>query len=902
FLTHTLFSSASLRFSERQKCAILDWGRAMKATGVPTLYGLSKLKDRIHALVGDPTERVVSLSGNVFYLNGVKESLIKDYGNPLTRFAMMDYPRDDGKRMSQVQNGSKMLLDIPPEVGSPAVRVNGDVYFVRELVLRADGSLFIPERFFYSEFGGSESVPASGVEQVFLEELCALGHEVTVSEGGLRVADERVIVPISTFMKPYPELVESGVLEIGFTVECSSYSANMPNHLHGKTRKGMMAYAVPLIVFMDDVSGNISKQWNKHHVIYMSNANLPREMIEKEFCVRFVTSSPHAAPMELMAAMKQSICQAAEDGIIAYDCQYDEEVLLCPYALFVAGDNPMQAEECSHGGLACNYFCRTCMAGGTQVQKQSLAGYSALFKARAPRTPEGTRKEIERQILGAEGKLKDATALTGTCDATTRAVLNCIVELGKQLRKRVAGEPGLSEDEVQKRLGERLEEVLKGSAIEDHINPLLGMPGMNIHLDTPTEVLHTVLLGVVKYYWSQTVVIVNKAKALDTLQVRLAALSTDGLNAPSWNPEYMIWYKGSLIGKHFKSLAQVMPFVIYDLVPPSVLQAWNLIGELVVQLWHTTIEDIEEYLAKLSRTIEDLLNVTAQCAPSILVLKPKFHFLVHLPAFIRRFGPAILYSTERYESFNHVFRLSQIYSNRQAPSRDSCQAFAANDIAKHIISGGYWYDGDCKKWVRAGVEVMEYIEAHPELRRFLGLWDAITQAGRGSNGAATSRHDPLHPVLGKATKTVFVLRKTNPREATILEGRRFYRGASFTTKTGDEAWVDGYVFITVNDKLVVGRVLEMLVPDDSDRLVTHVALQLLEFLPSRHHKLQLPRLIQTDQMVVACPVDIECVVNVQHDCATSECNTTTGAPALQERQQTSVMHKAVVHSDTNMFV
>ena len=68
-----------------------------------------------------------------------------------------------------------------------------------------------------------------------------------------------------------------------------------------------MVYAVPLIVFMDDVSGNISKQWNKHHAIYMSNANLPRQMLEKEFSIRFVTLSPHASPMELMQAMKDSI-------------------------------------------------------------------------------------------------------------------------------------------------------------------------------------------------------------------------------------------------------------------------------------------------------------------------------------------------------------------------------------------------------------------------------------------------------------------------------------------------------------------------------------------------------------------------------------------------------------------
>ena len=68
-----------------------------------------------------------------------------------------------------------------------------------------------------------------------------------------------------------------------------------------------MVYAVPLIIFMDDVSGNISKQWNKHFVIYMLNTNLQREMLDREFFVRFVTSSLHASPMELMHAMKQSI-------------------------------------------------------------------------------------------------------------------------------------------------------------------------------------------------------------------------------------------------------------------------------------------------------------------------------------------------------------------------------------------------------------------------------------------------------------------------------------------------------------------------------------------------------------------------------------------------------------------
>ncbi|KAF9220205.1 hypothetical protein BS17DRAFT_715161, partial [Gyrodon lividus] len=58
----------------------------------------------------------------------------------------------------------------------------------------------------------------------------------------------------------------------------------MPNPLCKKSG-GQMVLTIPLIVFMDDVSGNISKQWNKHHVVYMSNASMSREMLEKEFCV-----------------------------------------------------------------------------------------------------------------------------------------------------------------------------------------------------------------------------------------------------------------------------------------------------------------------------------------------------------------------------------------------------------------------------------------------------------------------------------------------------------------------------------------------------------------------------------------------------------------------------------------
>ncbi|KAG2120871.1 uncharacterized protein F5147DRAFT_741763 [Suillus discolor] len=401
-----------------------------------------------------------------------------------------------------------------------------------------------------------------------------------------------------------------------------------------------MVYTVPLIIFMDDVSGNISKQWNKHHAIYMSNTNLPHEMLEKEFFVRFVTSSPHVAPMELMRAMKQSISFVATSGVVAWDCKDNEEVLLIPCGLFLAGDNPMQAEECSHAGLNCNYFCRTCDIGGTKEFKASEDGYSSLFTSGNLRTPESTATNIRQQFetalkSGATEKIKNLVSTMGIRDTASISIINTLVELEKKLRKRVAG-----------------------NTVDDTINPLLGMDGLNMHMDTPTEILHTVLLGVVKYFWGQTVFLLEKAKLMDVFQTRLHSVDTDGLNVLCLGADYICHYKGSLIGKHFKSLAQVMPFLIYDLVPSTVLDTWTIIGELVVLVWHTNILNTEAYLVSLYANIDS--------------------------------------------------------SNRQAPSHDSCRTFAHQDIIKHVATGGYWYNPKAEKWVQAGPVVIGYLHDHPE--------------------------------------------------------------------------------------------------------------------------------------------------------------------------------------------
>lgn len=79
----------------------------------------------------------------------------------------------------------------------------------------------------------------------------------------------------------------------------------MPNP-DRETAQGL-EWECPPVVFIDDVSGNSTKQWNVHYSCYFSNGGLPRQEIEKEANVRFVSTSPNASPMEIIQAVTESI-------------------------------------------------------------------------------------------------------------------------------------------------------------------------------------------------------------------------------------------------------------------------------------------------------------------------------------------------------------------------------------------------------------------------------------------------------------------------------------------------------------------------------------------------------------------------------------------------------------------
>ena len=64
-----------------------------------------------------------------------------------------------------------------------------------------------------------------------------------------------------------------------------------------------MCLTLPIWLYCDDTSGNVSKKWNCHNSVLFALAGLPSARSNLLFDIHFVTTSNEASPVELFAGV-----------------------------------------------------------------------------------------------------------------------------------------------------------------------------------------------------------------------------------------------------------------------------------------------------------------------------------------------------------------------------------------------------------------------------------------------------------------------------------------------------------------------------------------------------------------------------------------------------------------------
>ncbi|KAJ7877372.1 hypothetical protein B0H14DRAFT_2342326, partial [Mycena olivaceomarginata] len=115
-----------------------------------------------------------------------------------------------------------------------------------------------------------------------------------------------------------------------------------------------------------------------------------------------------------------------------------------------------------------------------------------------------------------------------------------------------------------------------------------------------------------------------------------------GLGVSSFAGPTLVNYASSLTGRDFRVIVQAASFVLQGLLPAQYIELWTSLSAVVTLVWHPEIPDLDKYIVDLDAAIKHFLDCT--CGLTLQWLnKPKFHVILHLPAHIGRFGPAMLF-------------------------------------------------------------------------------------------------------------------------------------------------------------------------------------------------------------------------------------------------------------------
>ncbi|KAJ7312288.1 hypothetical protein DFH08DRAFT_647064, partial [Mycena albidolilacea] len=335
-----------------------------KCKNFPSFDALRRVQKRIRSETGIPSIPCKSPLGNVFFMNDPCAIIAQDWANPTTRKLLHVYPEipEDGI-IREIWHADKWRKNMDLDSLSPMYDAEGKHYYVNELARLKDSDLVIPVRWVK-----------------FRSKLYCDAYTVKLNnENEATIVDEKTtLICANNLADNYFDLQHRGTLP---KWSAAAIESGCPERMPNPKREiagGNPLYTSFVDYFGDDVSGNRTKSWNKHWNPYMTHRNLPRKLLQQEFHVHFVSTSPNASVSEQFREFKCTVESTHTDPVRVQD-EDGNTTCFCIHVNAGPSDNPMQSEVSAHIGGKGNRFCRKCEVGGTQKEKATNEGYHALF-------------------------------------------------------------------------------------------------------------------------------------------------------------------------------------------------------------------------------------------------------------------------------------------------------------------------------------------------------------------------------------------------------------------------------------------------------------------------------------------------------------------------------------------
>ncbi|KAG2035286.1 hypothetical protein BDR03DRAFT_812159, partial [Suillus americanus] len=598
-------------FSERQIDILLWLLRVNNVDDVPSVKSVKRVEDTIQRLCGIRSIPYDGALGHRYYINSLADLIRQEMMNPRVRPLLHFYPEDAGTKLNEAWQAKHWLEELDPELLTPVVRLQNQDFFIFEPALLTSGEACMPFHWFVRR--KKMYARAWRLRPVAREINCGW---VVQQFQSFEVSEDDLLVSFKNWNSSGATSGLPRACHI-YGIECEPEGELQPwiltNPVEGNPWRirasGARVYAMPIWLYCDDTSGNLSKKWNKHNSFLFTPAGLPQAAVHQEYNVHFLCTSNLAPPLEMLDGIVDQLEHTWKHGVWAWDCVHEEYVLVIPSVLALLGDNPMQSEMACHIGSMGKYFCRICKVKGrdtagkesnpardtTRAQdgndsigeefsgSESEARNDTSLNSARKRTKE-TMEElvtrvkqfvkigearckdetvaelksmfVEASTVGNQTRIKQRKTATGIKDTFLESFLDCLAQSYSKIR---------GGNNAKQEALDRVKETLPANVI----SPVWRVKGLDTHTDTPVEILHTVLLGFVKYFWRDAISIrigQNQLKR-ELLETRLSSVDVAGLGISHLNGRTLVQYAGSLVGRDFRAIAQIAPFVLHDLVP-----------------------------------------------------------------------------------------------------------------------------------------------------------------------------------------------------------------------------------------------------------------------------------------------------------------------------------------------